>query len=129
MRLAPSDFSRPPKPIGHLRLHKDFDARNARSRKELAHRLEDFTPDGQPDPGPEESVPKELRVLRKKLQEHPSHTCPDLTRHLHYADRAKRLERELNGLNRRINRRTQTLSRKFDLVLNVLEDFSYVKDW
>ena len=129
VRLAPSDFSTPPRPSGYLRLSKTFDPRNAPSRKDLARRLDDFIPDGEAPPPDDESVPKELRVLRKKLQDHPCHTCPDLSRHLHYADRARRLERELKSLNRRINRRTQTLARRFDLVLQVLEDFAYVKDW
>jgi ATP-dependent RNA helicase HelY len=128
-RFAPTDFSSPPRPVGHLRVARDFDARNPRARKELVRRLVHFEPD-QIDPVKgDDKEPKELKALRRQLQAHPCHDCPDLSRHLHYADRAKRLEREVRGLERRINRRTQTLARRFELVLKVLEDFSYVKDW
>ena len=131
VRLVPADFDSPPRPVGRLRLASGFDARDARSRKELARRLTDFVPDddapGRDGAGGAE--PKELQRLRRRLQDHPCHGCPDLSRHLHYADRAKRLEKEVRGLDRRINRRTQTLARRFDLVLEILTDFSYVDDW
>ena len=131
VRLVPADFDAPPRPVGRLRLARDFDARNARNRKELARRLAEFVPsdetprDGEGAGG----EPKELRRLRGRVQSHPCHGCPDLSRHLHYADRAKRLEKEVRGINRRINRRTETLARRFDLVLEVLVDFDYVDDW
>ena len=129
VRFAPADFSAPPRPLGHLRLARDFDVKNARARKDLARRLGDFEVDETEPGGDRASEPKELRSLRRRVQDHPCHTCPDLSRHLHYADRAKRLEREVRGLDRRINRRTETLARRFDLVLQVLEDFSYLADW
>ena len=130
VRFAPADFDAPPRSVGHLRIARDFDVRSARSRKELARRLVDFEPAGeQQGTDGDAKEPKELKALRRRVQEHSCHTCPDLSRHLHYADRAKRLEREVRGLERRINRRTQTLARRFDLVLEVLEDFGYVRKW
>lgn len=129
VRLAAPDFTDPPRPVGRISLARNFDSRNPRDRKELGRKLGQFEPDEPAPPQDDEQVPKELGTLRRKLQSHPCHRCPDLSRHLHYADRAKRLEREVRNLNRRINRRTQTLARRFDLVLKVLEDFAYVKDW
>jgi ATP-dependent RNA helicase HelY len=129
VRFVPADFNAPPRAVGHLRLPRDFDLRNTRSRKDLARRLSDFEPSEEPARDGGNKEPKELKALRRAVQGHPCHKCPDLSRHLHYADRAKRLEREVRGLNRRINRRTETLARRFDLVLKVLEDFNYVKDW
>ncbi|MDQ4095729.1 MAG: DEAD/DEAH box helicase [Actinomycetota bacterium] len=129
VRFAPADFNAPPRAVGHLRLPRDFDVRSSRSRRDLARRLSDFDPAAQAPGDGVAKEPKELRALRRAVQAHPVHKCPDLSRHLHYADRARRLEREVRGLNRRINRRTETLARRFELVLKVLEDFGYVKDW
>jgi ATP-dependent RNA helicase HelY len=129
LRFVPADFNSPPVPVGHLRLARDFDVRSTKARKELARRLSDFEPSEEPPGDTDGKEPKDLKALRKAVQGHPSHRCPDLSRHLHYADRAKRLERDVKSLNRRINRRTETLARRFELVLKVLEDFGYVKDW
>ena len=129
LRFVPADFQSPPRPVAHLRLARDFDVRNARSRKELARRLGDLGSVEEPRSDADGKEPKELKALRRSVQDHPCHRCPDLSRHLHYADRAKRLEREVKGMVRRIDRRTETLARRFDLVLKVLEDFGYVKDW
>ncbi|MDQ3985694.1 MAG: DEAD/DEAH box helicase [Actinomycetota bacterium] len=129
VRLAVSDFARPPLRVGRVRVPADFDVRDPKSRKELAQRLAAArvsTPKGAPT---ETKDSKELRAVRRRVETHPCHVCPDISRHLHYADRAARLEREVRRLTKRIDRRTQTLARRFDRVLEVLDDFGYVSDW
>jgi ATP-dependent RNA helicase HelY len=74
-------------------------------------------------------VTKEERAVRRAVEKHPCHACPDLSRHLHFADRAARLTKELRGIEKRIKRRTQTLARKFERVLTILERRDYVKEW
>ena len=56
-------------------------------------------------------------------------TCPDLRRHLRAADRAERLVRDSERLERRIRGRTESLARQFDRVLRVLEAWGYVDGW
>jgi ATP-dependent RNA helicase HelY len=72
---------------------------------------------------------KEERELRARVESHPAHSCPDRTRHLHYAERAVGVEREIRSLDKRIGRRTSTLARKFERVLEVLTERGYVEDW
>ena len=64
-----------------------------------------------------------------RIESHPCHACPERRRHLHFAKRAARLSREIESIDRRIRRRTTTLARRFDLVLEVLEERGYVRGW
>ena len=132
VRLAPSDFRDPPRAVGHLRLSRGFDGRDARARRELIQRLQSMRLDETPTPARGELEPDvvdEFRDLRVALESHPVHGCPELHRHLHFAERAARLQREIAGIDRRVGRRTGTLARRFDHVLQVLEHLGYVKEW
>src|SRR6202030_327535 len=60
---------------------------------------------------------------------HPVADCPDLRQHLRAAERADRLAREAERLERRIRGRTEPLARQFDRVLRVLEAWGYVEGW
>jgi ATP-dependent RNA helicase HelY len=55
--------------------------------------------------------------------------CPDLGTHLRYAERAERLARDVDRLERRIRGRTESLARQFDRVLRVLDSWGYVEGW
>jgi ATP-dependent RNA helicase HelY len=127
MRLTPSDFRRAPVPMGRIRIAFADNPRNARTRRHIARLLANPDPLRATRPAPPES--KELRALRRSIDSHPCHSCPDRGRHLHFADRARRLEREVAGLERRINRRTGTLARRFELVLEILDELGYVAGW
>jgi len=127
LRLTPSDFRRAPTPIGRIRISFAENPRNARTRRHIARLLADPDPLKASRPAPKES--KEIRSLRRNIDSHPCHACPDRGRHLHFADRARRLEREVAGLERRINRRTGTLARRFELVLEILDALGYVEGW
>ncbi len=133
VRLGPSDFRGVPTPLARLTLPQGFHVRDARSRRHLARRLNDVEPDGK---GKVRDVrarsdreSKELRAAADAVESHPCHGCPELGRHLHFAERAARLEREIVGIERRINRRTATLARRFNRVLEVLEHLGYVRGW
>jgi ATP-dependent RNA helicase HelY len=55
--------------------------------------------------------------------------CPDLGTHLRYAERAERLARDVDRLERRIRGRTESLARQFDRVLRVLDSWGYIEAW
>jgi ATP-dependent RNA helicase HelY len=130
VRLAPSDFKTAPRPVARLSLPHGFHLRDARSRRHLARRLNDVETNHQPDPRSGAARhSKELRAALDAVESHPCHKCPELGRHLHFAERATRLEREIAGIDRRISRRTATLARRFSSVLEVLEQRAYVVDW
>lgn len=60
---------------------------------------------------------------------HPCDECPEVRHHLRWAQRALRAQRDLDRLERRIDRRTESLSRRFDAVVGFLTERGYVEDW
>jgi ATP-dependent RNA helicase HelY len=131
MRLGPNDFIDPPHPIGHVELPEGLHVRNPKLRTQVARKLtnEDFGPARQVGRRTDAGASKEEKALRKLIEAHPAHSCPDRTRHLHYAERAVSVEREIRSIDRRVGRRTSTLARKFERVLEVLIERGYVEDW
>ena len=128
MRFGPQDFRDPPIPVGHVALPKGFHMRDPKARRHLARKLADLELDP-PQHRPDPTADKELEALDRAIAAHPVNGCPELGRHIHYAERAVRLEKEIAGIDRRVRRRTGTLARRFELVLEILEQLGYVKDW
>jgi ATP-dependent RNA helicase HelY len=136
VRLTTRDFARPPRPVGNLPLVPPGDLRqktpssvDPEMRKRLASALAalDLPAEAwEPEPLPEEREGGDLSRLRAKVLSHPCHRCPDLELHSQWAARAARLAGENDQLRKRVRGRTETLSRKFHRVLEVLEEFGYV---
>jgi ATP-dependent RNA helicase HelY len=129
VRFSPADFAQPPMPVGFMRLPRDFNVRSPKARRSLARKLGQADLSSPRRTGSKEKLTKEERAARKAVESHPVHGCPDLSRHLHFADRAARLDKELRGIERRIKRRTQTLARRFERVLKILEKRGLVYEW
>ncbi|MEA2453684.1 MAG: ATP-dependent helicase HelY [Actinomycetota bacterium] len=127
VRFSPQDFRDPPLPRGSLPIPKGFHLRDPKARRQLAKRLLDFEMNQPKSPPRRED--DDLKALDRAIERHPVHGCPELGRHLHYAERAVRLEKEIAGVDRRVRRRTGTLARRFELVLEILEELDYVKNW
>lgn len=60
---------------------------------------------------------------------HPVHDCPDRDAHLRAAVQAERVERELSDLRRQVRGRTESLARRFDRVLRLLEAWGHLDGW
>jgi ATP-dependent RNA helicase HelY len=129
VRLTPADLKDPPHPVGHLALPEGFQLHDGGSHRKLARRLETMKIRSRSRPRREPAPGRELKTLRRAVESHPVHGCPDLHRHLNFAERADRLAREIRRIDQQINRRSATLARRFERVLEVLEDLGYVKDW
>ena len=131
-RFVPADFRDPPRPLARIDVPRSFNTRDAAARRQLAQKLKSVTIDRDlPDDDATEdrTETKEYKALRKQVEGHPVHDCPELHRHLHFADRAKRLQREIGAIDRRVGRRTGTLAKRFDQVLEVLDALGYVDGW
>jgi ATP-dependent RNA helicase HelY len=130
LRLGPSDFARPVETLGAIELPRPYAPRSPIFRRAVADalrhaRLRPPSGDGHGrDDGPveEDSASGEAR-------RHPVAGCPDLADHLRWAERAERLTRDTDRLERRIRGRTESLARQFDRVLRVLEAWGYVEGW
>ena len=132
-RFSPADFRAPPIPVARIRVPTPLDTRDGAARRTVAQRLRAVTVDDTSPPrdggGAGADQTKEEKALRKSLERHPVHGCPELHRHLHFAQRAERLEKEIASIDRRVGRRTGTLARRFVQVLEVLETLDYVAGW
>ena len=131
-RFSPADFREAPAPIASVRVPKPFDTRDGEARRAVAQRLRSVAVDrdAPPEAGRDATErTKEEKALRRAVETHPVHDCPELHRHLHFAERAERLKKEISSIDRRVGRRTGTLARRFDQVLEVLEALGYVAEW
>jgi ATP-dependent RNA helicase HelY len=130
VRIAPAELSQAPRSVAHLQLPPGFDVRDPRARKQLARRLSGVDiAERSRHSLRSRSASREGEALRRRIEQHPCHGCPDLERHFGFSRRAARLVQEIAGLDRRIGRRTKTLARRFELVLEVLEELGYVSGW
>ncbi|HEY8526137.1 MAG TPA: DEAD/DEAH box helicase [Acidimicrobiales bacterium] len=60
---------------------------------------------------------------------HPVHNCPDRDRHLRAVAQLGRARRELEAVRREVRSRTESLARRFDRVLRLLESWGYLDGW
>ncbi|MEX2420940.1 MAG: hypothetical protein WD670_03895, partial [Actinomycetota bacterium] len=90
----------------------------------------DLVPPGPPQPTPEERRGRsEAQRLEEAAERHPCRSCPDRKDHERWALKATRLASQIDRAQRRIRTRTETLGKRFDRVLAVLEDLGYVRDF
>lgn len=67
-----------------------------------------------------------LPALRKKLSQHPCHSCPDRQTHARWSQRWWELRRRTDNLIRQLSERTGNIARRFDRVVGLLSELGYV---
>jgi ATP-dependent RNA helicase HelY len=131
-RLSLTDFPTPPQVWGRMKIGKQFNPKDATSRRNLAAALRTRLSEIDLDQGRrrQSAVDPETRTqvdhLRAALRRHPCHSCPDRETHLRWAERAQRLERENARLEGRMNSRSNTIVKHFDKICLVLESLGYL---
>lgn len=70
---------------------------------------------------------RELGVLRRRMQRHPCHSCPDRENHARWGERYWQLKRTIDKIRQQIQTRTGTVARIFDRVVDVLDELDYVR--
>src|ERR1700761_7498695 len=139
-RLSLADFPVPVEAVDRIKIPGSFSVRSPQHRRDLAatmrnrlagreiagpRRVADW--DGaETDQSAGQSGPKEIAALRRRLRQHPSHSCPDREEHARYADRYQRLKRETDALERKVASRSHVITRTFDRVCAVLEELGYL---
>lgn len=137
-RLAMIDFPVPVEALTTVRVPRNFNGRNPQMRRDLASALRDRT-QGLVDPPPSRAArsgagaapdPEDAEVarLRAEMKAHPCHGCADREDHARWAERWHKLRRDTDTLQRRIERRTNTVARQFDRVCEVLGALEYLVD-
>jgi ATP-dependent RNA helicase HelY len=129
-RLSGGDLRRAPRPVGHVRVPRSFDARVPAARRSLVTALREAA----------RTAPAESRVaaaeergndevvasVRAQLRAHPVHTCPDREDHMRWAERRFVLQREHDRLEASMQRRSTSIAVAFDRVCAVLDEVGYL---
>jgi ATP-dependent RNA helicase HelY len=130
-RLTLHDAPTPLLPLGTMRVPKQFNARNPKARRDLAATLRAQLPHDPPPrrrPAVDVTDPGSDRIdeLRRRMKAHPCHQCPDREHHARWAERWWRLRRETDGLQRKIDGRTNSVAKTFDRICELLVEMGYL---
>jgi ATP-dependent RNA helicase HelY len=69
---------------------------------------------------------RRIQSLRRRLQHHPCHSCPERESHARWAERYLKLDKRVERMRSQISSRTGTVARVFDRVVDVLSELDYV---
>jgi ATP-dependent RNA helicase HelY len=131
-RLTMMDVNAPVEPVMNLSVPKHFNARNAKSRKDLAATMRIKVPHDAQQASHAETAEsgeeKRVRELRRQMRAHPCHGCPDRESHARWAERWWRLRRETDRVARTVEGRSNSVARTFDRVCELLVDLGYLTE-
>jgi ATP-dependent RNA helicase HelY len=128
-RVAVRDLGGAPVRVGKVAMPRQLSPKSPRFKSYVARALADLDPPQVPRPRRRRRAgadDPELTALREELRAHPVHGCPDLAEHEKWMQRHDQLAKEQRALSERIRRRTGSLVRTFDRVLEVLGSLGYV---
>jgi ATP-dependent RNA helicase HelY len=132
--LGPRDFPAPPGAVAAVTLPSPYAPHNHAFQRQVASALTAVRIDPEKTRLRGSAVSRHWRgaVAMSQAAAAESHavaSCPDARAHLRALDRADRLARDVERLERRVKGRLESLARQFDRVLRVLEAWGYVDGW
>jgi ATP-dependent RNA helicase HelY len=132
--LGPRDFPAPPEAVAQIGLPVPYAPHNAGFQRQVASALTSARLSSSPNSARSPLARRQWRGEVAMAQataaaSHPVAGCPDARAHLRALERAERLARDVERLERRVKGRTESLARQFDRVLRVLEAWGYVDGW
>jgi ATP-dependent RNA helicase HelY len=128
-RVAVRDLGGAPVRVGKVAMPRQLSPKSPRFKSYVARALSELDPPSVPRPRRRRRAgadDPELAALREELRAHPVHGCPDLAEHEKWMQRHDQLAKEQRALSERVRRRTGSLVRTFDRVLEVLGSLGYV---
>lgn len=135
--ITAEDFAQPPEVIASIRLPRKPQVKVPKVRRDLASSmraaLHERVPPRPNAPAPgfgfraEDSETESLEQLQNALQRHPCHGCSEREDHARWAERAWKLQREIDQLKLKIDRRTGSIAKTFDRVCGVLHELGHME--
>lgn len=136
--IRAGDLPSAPAVIDTLRLPKADRLGSGKIRKDTASALRQKLAGHDDDPRREvrraagrtpstAATDEQLQELRAELAAHPCASCPDLESHLRWVNRWRTARKDLEGVHRRIEGRTSSLARQFDLLTGLLVELGYLR--
>jgi ATP-dependent RNA helicase HelY len=128
--LGVADFDGPPAVIGEVEVPVPYTPNASGFQRTMAHRLQKARLRRGPADWPRDSAPDdEHAAAEAAVLVHPVHGCPDRDAHIRALRRAERARADVGELRRSVKGRTESLARRFDRVLRVLEAWGYLDGW
>jgi ATP-dependent RNA helicase HelY len=131
-RLSVADFPVPVTVVDRIRIPSWFSARSPKHRRDLAAAVRSKVADrdlgklSRPEQG-ESASQEAITQVRRKLRQHPCHSCPDREQHAREAEQYLRLEQDAERLETAVSGRSHVLARTFQRVCDVLTDLGYLQ--
>jgi ATP-dependent RNA helicase HelY len=134
LHLGPGDFPTPPHAVGRVSLPAPYAPHNAGFQRRVASslvaaRLDDTLPSVRRGPSHRHWRGEVAHAQATAAAKHPVAGCAHARVHLRAFERAERLSREAERIERQVRGRTESIARQFDRVLRVLESWGYVNGW
>jgi ATP-dependent RNA helicase HelY len=133
LTLGADDVPEPPERLGRIEMPAPYAPNNRAFQHKIADDLRTARltrrPASPDDAGPAGDGAREQPPFPSPLADHPVHGCPDRDRHLRTLGQLDRARRELSDMRREVRTRTESLARRFDRVLRLLEAWGYLEGW
>jgi ATP-dependent RNA helicase HelY len=131
--LAAHELAEPPHATGQIDLPVPYNPNDRGFQHQVADRLRRRRLPPAKAPRPRSSAdahqPDAADEALTAAMAHPVADCPDRDAHLRAAVQSDRVQRELDDLRRQVRGRTESLARRFDRVLRLLEAWGYLDGW
>jgi ATP-dependent RNA helicase HelY len=108
--------------LGHIDLPMPFQPTNSRFLKETSMKLAKFKIN-------DRVLARSGKQVTRANSDHPFLRDPDAKFKLNAAESADRISKELHQLEKRVSNSAQSVSKKFDDLTALLEEWGYVDDW
>ncbi|CAB4819124.1 MAG: DEAD/DEAH box helicase [Actinobacteria bacterium] len=119
LTVVAADFSSSPEALGSVELPVPFAPGRQDFNRQVVERMERARL----------ISPSRATATSTERRRHPVENDPELDLRLKAAAQADRIERELGELSERMGKRSRSVARQFDRVLNLLESRDYVRGW
>ncbi|GAB2753755.1 DEAD/DEAH box helicase [Salinifilum aidingensis] len=130
-RLNVADFPAPVEALGRITVPKFVDTRSPKAKRSVAGALREsgiVAPTKRNRRRRAEAADdEELQDLRRRMREHPCHSCPERETHARWAERHDRLNQDTEQLRRKVAATTHSLARSFDRILGLLSERDYLR--
>ncbi len=129
LQMSSDDFSAPPVPMGIVDLPQPFVPTRQDFQRKVVERTTRLLKKSRGDNdrsrrAKEDSTDGAIASLESSLRKD-----PDYERHVARARHVLRMRKDVPELQRRIDQHSSSISRTFDRVLGILEQFGYVDSW
>jgi ATP-dependent RNA helicase HelY len=129
--ISADELPEVPRPVGTVELPEPYNPNNRAFQHQVGDALRRLRLAASRPPASVAEQPAMPLVDEAFLaaEAHPVADCPDRESHVRSAAQADRAARELEDLHRQVRARTESLARRFDRVLRLLEAWGYLEGW